>query len=392
MLDKQKRSRSEVGIFFPEYNEPIRQEVADKILTLLNFWITYAQIQQLKIEDSEVLITILGLCINDYTSEEIKEKLQEMGIEVPSAFVDRIYLRMKRLIMLILKCEYTYLQLIDEDFEASEEEQRVYDIYKAFSNLPSSINRHTALNVRFAELAKFNPHYVDFLTLFANGRSVAEAIEETGITLHQSTKWSVSESYISAIVRGSPNKTLYKEVEMWTINTFYPLIIKNNSYIELVLKCLLLYVQGNSTDLPRVTEVRRFIELLICSINPHSNLAVNIDSMNLAERTEAISEALNDPLYFMQFREYINKFLLLYSRNGNFDECFEYLSTEKFMRSRKYLNSVFSAAKSVLFSCVLILCYDNSRRLTDDKLKLWLSRNRNSECSTILKILSGVES
>lgn len=392
MLDRQRRSSSEVGKFFNEFNEPLIIEVSDKALLLLRFWLTYAQTQPLKIEDTDPLLKIIRLCVQDYTSQQIVQKLSAFGIDVPDSFIDRVYIRIKRLIMIILKDEYSDLDLVVPEFELKEEEARVYGIYKAFSELSWRIAVLIGHNRHFAELAAYNPFYTDFLQLFSSGTNVTTAFENDGLEMNSSKRQSISESIISAIVRKNFTKSLYKEVQAWAVLSMFPHIIESEIFVAAIKKSLLLYVEGDSTTLPRVTEVRRFLEFIVVYLFPSQISSADFYNMTVKQRTSALKPFLEDPIKLKEIVNYLENLIWYYSKTGDFDSFVNAVKRPELMYSKKYIMSTFSASIALVFSCILITTYTDFNTLSEQEFINWISRNRNSECSSILKIVAGVES
>ena len=211
MPESQRRYNSEIGKFFNEADEPLVHEVSEKVLLLLRFWLTYAQTQPLKIEDPDTLLKTVKMCLRGYRSIDIAERLSQFGIDGTKEFIDRLYVKVRRLILLILRDQYYVLGLVERNFELKEEERRVFNIYKRFSKLPGKINRLSLSNPRFSELAIYNPFYIDFLTLFSSGINVATALENDGLNLTQAKRFAISESIISAVVRVISQKLSIKK-------------------------------------------------------------------------------------------------------------------------------------------------------------------------------------
>lgn len=391
MSDSQRRSNSEIGRFFNEFNEPLVLEVSEKVSQLLRFWLTYAQTQQLKIENIAILMRIIDLCVRGYRSIDIAGELTVIGIIVPAEFIDRIYIRIKRLMLIILQDDYLDLGLVDDDFELSDEEDRIYSIYKEFTHLPIRISRLNAFDPKFAELSTYNPFYIDFLMLYSSGVNVPKTLEKDGLELTQAKRFSITESIISVLVRKNFTKTLYKEAQAWTILSMFPVLVDSEHFVKVLRRAFLMYLEGNSTDMQRVTEVRRFLEFIVVFLFPREISIANLDEMTVKQRNARIRMFIEDDSRLIIIGQTLQNLVWHYSKKGNYDDFVSAVQNPAMSYTKRYIESTFSAAISVIFGSLLVTMHTKPESLTDEEFKQWISRNRNSECSAILKIIAGVE-
>jgi len=391
MADSQRRSHSEIGRFFNEFNEPLVLEVSEKVSQYLQFWLTYAQAQHLKIENPAILMQIVKLCVRGYRSIDIAQMLEEIEILIPKEFIDRVYLRIKRLMLIILLNEYPDLGLVDPDFEIKEEEERVYNIYTAFTNIPNRISRLTLGNPRFAELIAYNPFYGDFLMLYSSGINVPQALENDGLDFTSAKRFSVTASIVAALSRKNVRNTLFKEAQAWTILTMFPVLVESTEFTNILRRAFLLYVEGDSTTMLNVSEVRRFLEFILLYLFPGELTVSDLDAMTVIQRNATIKAFLEDNFKIEIISKTLRTLIWHYSKYGNFKDFITAVQNPAMVYGRKYIISTFSAAISVIFGCVLLAMHTSYQSMEDEEFMQWISRNRYPECSAILKIVAGVE-
>lgn len=387
------RSTSELGQVYHLLKEPMRSKVLLDLELLIRFWITYAQANDHKLDNSRNLYEIALLCVKNNTSEQVADviNIREPSTQITDHFVDRTFARVLRLTKALLA--YSYPKLLAEvDFfryEMTEEEQRILEIFAAFTQLPDKISQLQRKNQTFAEYVEYNPHYIDFLKLFSGGQSVSDLMANCGVQLNSSARFAISESIISAIVRHNFVKSLYPNVEVWTIRSFLPQLLYSEDFVALIQRAAELYLNSPSKSIKRPSETKRFIELCLYFAGVENHL--NVSELNTEERNTLLQQHVSElsttsTLYgvFLGILEY--KIL-----NKPIEPYLKILEYNGIVYSSRYLDSIISAGVEFLMGCILANFYGGSDGLTEEALKNWLSRNRNSECIAILKILADAE-